>query len=52
MAIQYDKLNAAYAALRAIRQAFLDGVLSAAALEDQEAVIRADLLAILELPPA
>ena len=51
MAIQYDKLNEAYSALRTIRQEFLNGTLSVTELAEQETVVKADIRELLSLPP-
>ena len=51
MAIQYDKLNAAYAMLRTIREEFLKGNLTPQELAAQELVIKNDIREILGFPP-
>ena len=51
MTIQYDKLQEAYASLRAFRQAFLDGVISAEELAAQKSKVKADIREILGFPP-
>jgi len=51
MAIQYDKLNDAYAMLRTIREEFLNGTITNAELKEQEKKIQADIREILGLPP-
>lgn len=50
MAIDYDKLNAAYAMLRTLRQEFLDGRITALELKAQEDKIKLDIRAILGMP--
>lgn len=51
MDIQYDKLTQAYSQLRALRQAFLDGLITNAELKDQEKVIKDNIREILGFPP-
>ena len=51
MAIQYDKLQQAYQALRTMRQGYLDGVITAEEMATQEVVIRNDIREILGLEP-
>ncbi len=51
MPIQYDKLNSAYAALRTLRQEFLDGTITTEELAEQTAIIKAEIRAIIGLPP-
>lgn len=52
MAIQYDKLNEALAALRTFREQYLAGAISLAELEAAEAVIKEDIREILGYPPS
>lgn len=51
MSIQYDQLNAAKAALRTLREEFLNGVITNKELKEQEAKIQADIREVLGLPP-
>ena len=51
MAIQYDKLNEAYSALRTLRQTFLDGIIDAVELAEQVLPIKANIRELLGLPP-
>lgn len=51
MAIDYDKLNAAYAMLRSLKQACVDGYITQAELEAQRTVIKNDIREILGFPP-
>jgi len=51
MAIQYDKLNEAYSALRTLREEFIKGTITSEELSYQEAVIRNDIREILGFPP-
>ena len=51
MPIQYDKLNSAYAALRTLREEFLQGTITKEELDAQEKVIRNDIREILGFPP-
>ena len=51
MGIQYDNLNAAYAALRTLREEFLKGTITNAELKAQEFVIKNDIRVILGLEP-
>lgn len=51
MGIQYDKLNEAKAALRTMRQEFLDGGLTVEELAEQEAKVKAEIRELLDLPP-
>lgn len=52
MAIEYDELNAALAALRTLRGQFLDGIITKDELDAAETKIRADIREILGYPPA
>ena len=52
MTIEYDKLNAAYAAIRSLREEFLRGTITKDELDAQEAKIRGDIREILGFPPA
>lgn len=51
MAIQYDKLNEAYAMLRTLREEFLKGTLTKQELDAQEVVIKNDIRQILGFSP-
>jgi len=51
MAIQYDKLNEAYAMLRTLREEFLRGTITKEELDAQEVIIRNDIRQILGFPP-
>jgi len=50
MAIQYDRLHEAYAALRTLRQAFIDGLIDAVKLTEQSRIIENSIREILGLP--
>ncbi len=52
MGIQYDKLNAAYAMLRTLKEEFLKGTITKEELDAQEVVIKNDIREILGFPPA
>lgn len=51
MAIDYDKLNAAYGMLRTLREEFLKGNITKDELDAQEVVIKNDIREILGFPP-
>ena len=54
MSIEYDKLNAAYAMLRTLREEFLRDTITKEELDAQEAKVKNDireLLGFLPLPP-
>lgn len=51
MAIDYDKLNAAYGMLRTLREEFLKGNITKAELDAQEAKIKDDIRGILGFSP-
>lgn len=50
MAIQYDNLNAAKAALRTLREEFLNGLITNKEFKEAEEKIKADIRVILDLP--
>lgn len=51
MPIEYDKLNAAYAMLKTIREEFLKGTITKPELDAQEVKIKADIRVLLGFPP-
>ena len=51
MPIEYDRLNAAYAMLRTMREEFLKGNITKAELDAIEAKIKADIRELLGFPP-
>ncbi|MCK4721771.1 MAG: hypothetical protein KAT75_00635 [Dehalococcoidia bacterium] len=51
MAIEYDRLNQAYAAIRTIREEFLRGTITKEELDAMETKIRADIRGILGFEP-
>ena len=51
MGIEYDKLNAAYAMLRTLKEEFLKGVITKEELDAQEKVIKNDIREILGFEP-
>lgn len=50
MAIDYDRLNSAYAMTRTLREEFLKGNITREELDAQLVKIRADIRQILDLP--
>ncbi len=48
--INYDNLNAAYSSWRALRQSYLDGIITEAELAAQVVKIKADIKEILGIP--
>ncbi len=51
MALEYDKVNASMALLKSMRQAYLDGFITAAELNSIEIKIKADLRELFGFPP-
>lgn len=51
MAIQYDKLNAAYAMMRTLKEEFLKDTITKAELDAQLAKIKSDIRELLGFPP-
>jgi len=51
MGIEYDKLNAAYAAIKSLREEFLKGTITKDELDAQEVKIRNDIREILGFTP-
>lgn len=51
MAIDYDKLNQAYATMRTLREEFLKGTITKTELDAQLIKIKADIRAILGFTP-
>jgi len=51
MVIEYDRLNAAYTAIRSLREEFLKGTITKDELDAQEVKIRADIREILGFTP-
>ena len=51
MAIDFDKVNQAYNTIKALRQSFVEGVITKEELEAQLAKIRAEIKLLLGFPP-